>query len=240
MKTSRLGVGVVFSFVTGVLFTNPILQGAVSEWNTFPKGNSVVINGEYQTPNDPRPNRPKQTKAVWKVEGAVVGGSMQADMEQLFSRSPAQDASDVRISAKVPVRSLTMFTPTTTTWLHGFLKYDKHPNIEFELQQFKVLSVDEKQTLKAEATGRLSMAGASHPVTVPVTLSRNAEGHVIIEGAFTIDLSLYLTLPQKPFRMFSDKPPTIHDSDDLPPTKKDAQVTFRWCLQPKKVELTHG
>ena len=76
------------------------------------------------------------------------------------------------------------------------LDVEQFKTLEFQWTGFSVKSVDAKaMTVSGEATGKLTIRGKSHDVTMPVKVSVDSSKRVAIDGELAIKMSDYNVVP---------------------------------------------
>lgn len=114
----------------------------------------------------------RQGNIILDGNGDIKSAYVQVDMQTIT----CEDLTDAKSNAR----------------LVGHLKSDdffgveNHPFAEIKLDEFKPA----KEAGTYQASGKLTIKGKSHPITVPFTMNKNG-GEIVADGKFTFDRAKY-------------------------------------------------
>jgi len=157
-----------------IVFLAGVAQAAPVTFNLSPTHAKKQITFESKTP-------------VEYIEGEVeqIGGSISADF--------AAPGLGLRASIAVPVRSMRTGIEKRDEHLSSdeWLAADKHPSIRFELAQVnpKKISARGANVWAGTVEGSFFLKGITKNISVPVTITREGNDRVIVEGRFPVKLS---------------------------------------------------
>ncbi len=155
----------------------------------------------------------------WKVEGGIIGGTLELDAKFVADPTKAQPGKvEAKVSAIIPVRSLKSGKSAMDNIMHPAMKQAQHPRIEYRLTELKL-----KETPKSaegpfsfDSTGELSVAGVTNKVSFPVTMTK-ADKTMKTTGTTAVKMT-----------SFGIQPPAPKIALGLIKTGDDVTLNFEW------------
>jgi polyisoprenoid-binding protein YceI len=155
----------------------------------------------------------------WTVEGGIIGGAMEIDSAFVSDPTKAQPGKvPANVSAVIPVRSIKSGKSAMDNIMHGALKQQAHPRIEYRLTELKL-----KETPKSaegpfvfDSAGELAVAGVTNKVTFPVTMTRTGTS-MKTTGTTSVKMT-----------QFGIEPPSPKGTFGLIKTGDEVKLTFEW------------
>lgn len=162
----------------------------------------------------------------WTVEGQIIGGFM--ELESNFSLDsgkapPSGGKVNAKVEVDIPVRSLKSGKKLMDDIMHGAMKQEEHPKIQYRLKELSLLPVKQGEPLKFDSTGDLTVAGVTKNVKMQVTMEPLAQERVKVTGSTNLKMT-----------DFGIKPPAPAVGLGLIRTADDVKITFEWLTARQK------
>ncbi len=160
----------------------------------------------------------------WTMESAVIGGSIEADAK--FPESALADAAAATPNVQVfmPVRTFKSYAKKMDQVMQEHMKEAEFKRIEYKLISLKPTSpAGTTGKIQFDATGALTIAGATKTNTMPVTVEKVEGTKLKINGATSLKMTEYGVKPPAPTILGM---PTISTGDEV-------KLTFEWLVAPK-------
>lgn len=158
----------------------------------------------------------------WTMESSVIGGFMEVDAK--FPESALTDlaAAKPNVQAFMPVRSFKSYNKRMDEVMQETMNEPKHKKIEYRLLELKPKSsAGATGALQFDATGTLTINGATKTNTMPVTIEKK-DGKIKVTGSASLKMT-----------DFGVKPPAPSIGLGLIKTGDDIKVTIEWLTAPK-------
>jgi polyisoprenoid-binding protein YceI len=158
----------------------------------------------------------------WSMESSVIGGFMEVDAK--FPESALTDSAAARpkVEAFIPVRSFKSYNKRMDEVMQEHMNEPKYKKIEYKLVELKPKSAaGATGALQFEATGTLTINGATKTNTMPVTIEKK-DGKIKVTGSVSLKMT-----------DFGVKPPNPSIGLGLIKTGDDIKVTIEWLTAPK-------
>lgn len=160
-------------------------------------GSSVKIDGTSNIHN-------------WTVESKLIGGSM--ELKGDLAKAGKVDAT---AEAKISVRSIKSDKKAMDDVMHAAMKVEQNPTVVFKLKELTALG-----DMKFEATGDLSLAGATKGVKFPVTMEKVEGDQLKVKGVLDTKMT-----------DFGIQPPAPNIPGNPIKTGDEVKVTFEWLTK---------
>lgn len=181
----------------------PLADGMV-HYDALPTGGHMKIEGD-------------STIHAWHMDSAVLGGFMEVDAK--FPESLPADAK-TKAELFMPVRSFRSGNKTMDNKMQDTMKETQFKKIEYKLTELKAKAGAAGQF---EATGQLTIAGQTKPLTMTVTAEKVDGKNLKISGSTSFKMSEYgVTPPQLTIAGVGLK------------TEDSITNSFEWLLAPKQ------
>ncbi len=158
----------------------------------------------------------------WKVQGGIIGGSLELDSKFIAEPTKAQPGKvEARVQASIPVRSIKEVNgrKSMDDIMHEAMKQKVQPRVEYRLTELTL-----KETPKSadgpfnfDSKGELAVAGVTNKVAFPVTMTRVDKMKMKTTGATSVKMT-----------SFGIKPPAPKVALGLISTGDDVKITFEW------------
>lgn len=181
----------------------PLAEGMV-HYDALPAGSHMKIEGD-------------STIHAWHMDSAVLGGFMEVD-----AKFPESLPADAKTKAEIfmPVRSFKSGNKTMDNKMQDTMKETQFKKIEYKLTELKAKAGAAGQF---EATGQLTIAGQTKPLTMTVTAEKVDGKNLKITGSTSFKMSEYgVTPPQLTIAGVGLK------------TEDSITNSFEWLLAPKQ------
>lgn len=159
----------------------------------------------------------------WHMEGALIGGFIEVD-EKFPAKADAKPAPGkfpAKVEIRVPIRSLnTSGKAAMNTVMQGAIKMEDHPLINFKAAEL-VLKEAKDGKLAFEAPGKLTVAGVTKDLKLPVTMEHAEGGKLKFKGEAKVKMT-----------DFGIKPPSPALALGLIKTDDEVKITFEWLTAP--------
>ena len=157
----------------------------------------------------------------WTMEGALIGGSLDADTS--FPESALTNAETAKPSAQVfiPVRSIKSDSRKMDEIMQEHMNAEKYPRIEYRLIELKPKSG--ARELQFDAVGALTVSGVTRTNTMPVTFERVDGGKLKVSGSTPLKMTDFGVKPPAPTILGM---PIIKTGDDI-------KISFEWLVAKK-------
>jgi hypothetical protein len=162
----------------------------------------------------------------WQVETQLIGGM--AEFPAGLASQTADGPIEAHASAFIPVRSLkskksdgSLYSDAMDEIMYGKLLAEEHKRISFTLQSLKLKQRNAAGALECEATGLLGVAGQTNTVTMPVTISPEADGRLQLTGSLTTKMT-----------DFKITPPAPKGAGGIIQTGDQVTLKFSWSVKP--------
>jgi polyisoprenoid-binding protein YceI len=159
----------------------------------------------------------------WWMEGALVGGFLEVD-EKFPAKAgakPAPGKFPAKVEVRVPIRSLnTSGKAAMNSVMQGAIKMEDHPLIQFKAAEL-VFKEAKEGKLAFEAPGKLTVAGLTKDLTLPITLEHAEGGKLKFRGEAKVKMT-----------DFGIKPPSPALALGLIKTDDEVKITFEWLTAP--------
>lgn len=162
----------------------------------------------------------------WSVEGQIIGGFMELDSNFALESGKAPSAGgkvNSKVEVDIPVRSLKSGKKLMDDIMHGAMKQEGHPKIQYRLKELTLLPLSQNAPLKFDSAGELTVAGVTKPVKMQVTMEPMAQDRVKVIGQTNLKMT-----------DFGIKPPAPSVGLGLIRTGDDVKITFEWLTARQK------
>lgn len=197
----------LFGISTCALFAADLVR-----YQGVPRGSSVKIEGT-------------STVHDWTVEGKLIGGFMEMDGEfpsdLQVEKVPALNALP-KVNVRIPVRSIKSGKSLMDGVMHKAMKQDKHPTIIYVLTKMEASDAERKlgSPLRYDSEGKLSVAGKTKTITMPVYLVKHGEKGLRITGKTKVKMT-----------DFGIQPPAPKLALGFIKTGDEVEITFEWITK---------
>lgn len=138
----------------------------------------------------------------WRVVGTLIGGTV--DLPQGFPETAATGAIQAKASAFIPVRSMKSlkedgkpYSDAMDEIMYGKLLVQDNPRITFSLNSLQAKQGGDASA-PYEAVGQLALAGKTNTITMPVSITRVAEGRLQVSGTAKTKMTDFGIEPPQP------------------------------------------
>lgn len=138
----------------------------------------------------------------WRVVGTLIGGTV--ELPQGFPETSGTGTIQAKVNAFIPVRSMKSlkedgkpYSDAMDEILYGKLLVGEHPRITFSLNSLQSKPGADAST-PYEAAGQLGVAGKTNSITMPVSITRVAEGRIQISGSVKTKMTDFAIEPPQP------------------------------------------
>jgi len=160
----------------------------------------------------------------WTMEGALIGGSMEADPSFPKSALTNEHAAKPNVRVVIPVRSLKSYSRKMDEVMQEHMNETKFPRIEYRLIELKPKPAgDEKAALQFDAVGALTISGVTLTNTMPVTFEHVEGGKLKVSGSTPLKMTDFGVKPPAPTILGM---PIIKTGDDI-------KISFEWLVAAK-------
>lgn len=160
----------------------------------------------------------------WTMEGALIGGSLEADTAFPESAQTDGQAAKPNVRVVIPVRSLKSYSRKMDEVMQEHMNESKFPRIEYRLIELKPKSAgDAKNKLQFDAVGALTISGVTRTNTMPVSFERVEDGKLKVIGSTPLKMTDFEVKPPAPSILGM---PIIKTGDDI-------KISFEWLLAKK-------
>lgn len=176
-----------------------------------PRGNKVKVDGTSSVHD-------------WSVKSHTIKGS--ANLPEALDTSTslaevgwlASKKVNPKIVVHIPVKTLTSGKDGMDENMYEAFHANKNPTITFDLDHIWAVKAESTNEVKAQASGKLTMAGKTKDVLLNVKIYRKSDGSLEIKGRHKIDMRHYGIEPPTAMLGMMKTGPTVH-------------VSFDWILQ---------
>lgn len=169
-----------------------ILAAAASQAETMtyagsPRGSAMKISGT-------------STMHDWTVESLVIGGFIEVDSNFPLdpSKEPPKDAKlTPKVDVRIPVRQIKSGKSLMDTVMHGAMKAEEHPWINYALTEMTVKG-KEGDGLKFATTGVIKCAGQSKTNSFDVIMTKVDDKTLKFSGTTKLKMSDFGITPPAP------------------------------------------
>ena len=159
----------------------------------------------------------------WHMEGALIGGFLEVD-EKFPAKADAKPAPGkfpAKVEIRVPIRSLnTSGKAAMNTVMQGAIKMEDHALINFKAAEL-VFKEAKDGKLAFEAPGKLTVAGVTKDLNLPITMEYAEGGKLMFKGEAKVKMT-----------DFGIKPPAPALALGLIKTDDEVKITFEWFTAP--------
>jgi len=185
--------------------------GAVVTVAPVPAGGSLVRYAAFSRPGLTNLVRIEGTSSIhdWQVEGHLIGGS--AELGAGLPTGPGAQALpgavDAKVNVFIPVRSLksvekdgSPYSDPMDEIMYGKLREQPNKRITYTLTSLTLKEQPREMTEPSqyEATGNLTVAGATNVITMPVTVLPDAAGRIQFAGSVKAKMTDFKITPPSP------------------------------------------
>jgi polyisoprenoid-binding protein YceI len=156
----------------------------------------------------------------WKVEGGIIGGFMEIESNFPLDPSKASPSSgkvNAKVEVNIPVRSLKSGKPLMDEIMHGAMKENQYPKIEYRLKELTLKPRVQGAPLKFDALGELAVAGMARTNKMEVTMEPIENSRLRVVGQTAIKMT-----------DFGIQPPAPSIGLGLIKTGDDVKIFFEW------------
>jgi polyisoprenoid-binding protein YceI len=157
----------------------------------------------------------------WTVEGQVISGVMEVNPADLFKGAAGKVNASVDV--KIPVRSLKSGKDTMDQVMQEHMSMDKYPMINYKLSELTVIKGKAGGPMECESKGDLVVSGATNKITMPVTITKEGEDKLKINGKINLKMT-----------SFNIKPPQPALAMGLIKTGDDVKLDIEWIVKERK------
>ncbi|MDX1951333.1 MAG: YceI family protein [Verrucomicrobiota bacterium] len=166
----------------------------------------------------------------WTVEGSIIAGYVEVDSS--FPLDPSKETpADLKLTPKVevsiPVRSLKSGKSTMDSVMHGAMKQEEHPKIEYRLLEMKPRARTAGAPFVFDTTGTLKVAGVTRTNNMEVTMTPMAANKIKWVGSSAIKMT-----------DFGIQPPAPKIALGAIKTGDEVKVSFEWVTAQKAAPAT--
>lgn len=180
-------------------------------YQASPRGSSMKIAGT-------------STMHDWTVESLVIGGTIEVDSSFPLdvTKEPPKDAKlTPKVDVKIPVRQIKSGKSLMDTVMHGAMKAEEHPWINYTLTEMTVKG-KEGDGIKFATTGVIKCAGQSKTNSFDVIMTRVDDKSLKFSGTTKLKMTDFGITPPAPKIALG----AIKTGDDV-------ALTFEWVTRQK-------
>lgn len=135
----------------------------------------------------------------WTMDGAIIGGYMEVDEGFPESALAGGAAAKPKVEVKIPVSSLKSYAKKMDEVMQEAMEMAKFRIIEYKLVELKPAADSPKTgALKFDAVGELTVHGVKQPLTMPVTIEKQADGKIKVLGKTKLKMTSFGVKPPEP------------------------------------------